>query len=136
MRVILDTNMLVSALISPGGAPDRLYRAWKERRFELATSLDQLAEFRRVTRYPKRQRLIEPVAAGEMYNQLAALAYVPPKISRVEHSPDPADNFLLGIAEVTEADYLVTGDRRGLLDLKTFGRTHIVTPRTMIDIIG
>jgi uncharacterized protein len=60
MRVILDTNILCSALITPDGPSDRLYRAWREGRFELLTSDEQLDEFRRVTRYPRVRQYIEP----------------------------------------------------------------------------
>lgn len=44
MRVVLDTNILLSALISPHGAPDTIYRAWRAARFELVTSQAQLDE--------------------------------------------------------------------------------------------
>ena len=37
MRVVLDTNILFSALISPHGAPDAIYRAWRAARFEVVT---------------------------------------------------------------------------------------------------
>ena len=53
MRVVLDTNILFSALISPHGAPDAIYRAWRTARFELVTSRAQLEEIRRASRYPK-----------------------------------------------------------------------------------
>jgi len=43
MRVVLDTNILFSALISPHGAPDAIYRAWRAARFEVVTSRMQLA---------------------------------------------------------------------------------------------
>ncbi len=45
MRVVLDTNILFSALISPHGAPDAIYRAWRAARFEVVTSRMQLDEF-------------------------------------------------------------------------------------------
>jgi predicted nucleic acid-binding protein len=64
MRAVLDTNILCSALLTPGGLTDRLYRAWREGRFELLTSEEQLEEFRRVTRYPRLRPFIEPAAAG------------------------------------------------------------------------
>jgi hypothetical protein len=46
--VILDTNLLVSALIAPRGVPHQLYRAWRDDRFALVTSEPQLEELRRV----------------------------------------------------------------------------------------
>lgn len=74
MRVVLDTNILCSALLTPRGLTDRLYRAWREGRFEPLTSLEQLAEFRRVTRYPRLRPFIEPAAAGAMHDELRRLA--------------------------------------------------------------
>ena len=50
MRVVLDTNILFSALISPHGAPDSIYRAWRSGRFNLVTSRAQLEEIRRASR--------------------------------------------------------------------------------------
>ena len=49
MRVVLDTNILFSALISPHGAPDVIYRAWRSARFEVVTSQTQLDEIRRAS---------------------------------------------------------------------------------------
>jgi putative PIN family toxin of toxin-antitoxin system len=53
MRVVLDTNILFSVLISPHGKPDLIYRAWRSARFEIVTSHLQLDEVRRASRYPK-----------------------------------------------------------------------------------
>lgn len=133
MKVVLDTNILCSALISPGGSADRLYRAWRERRFDLLTSEDQLEEFRRVTRYPRVRQYIEPAAAGTMYNEVRRLAILIEDPSEVERSRDPADNFLLAIAHAEEADFLVTGDKRDLLSLGRFGKTRIVTVRQLLE---
>ncbi len=60
MRVVLDTNILFSALISPHGAPDAIYRAWRAARFEVVTSRMQLDEIRRASRYPKLQAILQP----------------------------------------------------------------------------
>ena len=60
MRVVLDTNILFSALISPHGAPDAIYRAWRSARFEVVTSRAQLDEIRRASRYPKLQVILQP----------------------------------------------------------------------------
>lgn len=49
MLVVLDSNVLLSALISPHGIPDLLYRAWRSGRFELVTSTIQLDELRRAS---------------------------------------------------------------------------------------
>lgn len=136
MRVVLDTNILCSALITPGGLTDRLYQAWREKRFVLITSEEQLDEFRRVTRYPRLRAFIEPTAAGAMHNELRRLALTLKKLPSVDRSRDPADNFLLAMAKAGEADVLVTGDKHDLLSLGDFGRTQILTTRQLLQQLG
>ncbi len=132
MRAILDTNILCSALITPGGPTDRLYRAWREGRFQLLTSEEQLEEFRRVTRYPHLRPFIEPAAAGEVYHELRRLAILLETLPVIDASKDPGDNFLLAMAQAGEADVLVTGDKQDLLSLKIFQRTRIITARRFL----
>jgi len=136
VRIILDTNILVSALIVAGGAPDYLYQCWRMGRFTLITSEEQLEEFRRVTRYPKVQKYIRPAAAGTMLNEVRALAEVVDPLPRVNVCEDPADNFLLAMAEAGNAEYLVTGDARHLLTLRKHKETHIVSARKAGRILG
>lgn len=62
-------------------------------------------------------------------NQLHASAIFTADLPVVARSVDPFDNFMLALAEAGEADFLVTGDKAGLLDLKSHGRTRIVTAR-------
>ena len=128
MRVVLDTNILFSALISPYGAPDKIYRAWRLARFEIVTSRHQLEEIRRASRYPKLQAVLQPAKVGAMLNNLQR-AIVLERLDITENADDPDDAFLLAMARVGVADYLVTGDRRaGLLQQGHVGRTRIVTP--------
>ena len=53
MRVVLDSNVPFSALLSPHGLPDAIYRAWREEGFDLVTSVTQIDELRRASRYAK-----------------------------------------------------------------------------------
>ena len=125
---MLDTNILFSALISPHGAPDTIYRAWRMARFEVVTSLAQLDEIRRASRYPKLQAVLQPTKVGVMINNLQR-ALVLDQLSRSFEADDPDDAFLLAMADAGRADYLVTGDRRaGLLERGHSGRTRILTP--------
>lgn len=136
MRIILDTNILISALIVPGGAPDYLYQCWRRGSFTLIASEEQFDEFRRVSRYPRLQRFLSPAAAGAMVNEVRELATLTSRLPHVDVSPDPADNFLLAMAEVGKADYLVTGDGKHLLSLARHGSTCIVTAREAAAILG
>lgn len=81
MRVILDTNVLLGALISPHGPPNSFYRAWRAARFELVTSTAQLDELRRVSRYPKLKAILPAHRIGTMENNLQraiVLKHLPP----------------------------------------------------------
>lgn len=133
MRVVLDTNVLLSALLSPHGWPDTLYRAWQKDRFGLVTSTTQIDELRRASRYAKFKAVLQPHRVGTMVNNMRLsimLDALPPLPDGIEVS-DPNDTFLLAMALAGEADYLVTGDHRaGLLQHASFGRTRIVTPAT------
>ena len=131
MRVILDTNVLLGALIAPHGPPDAIYRAWRAARFELVTSKEQLDELRRVSRYPKLKAILPAHRIGAMVNnmQRAIVLGTLPVLPEGVEAIDPNDAFLLAMALAGEADYLVTGDRRaGLLQRGSIGRTRIVTP--------
>lgn len=123
MRVILDTNVLLGALISPHGPPDTIYRAWRAAKFDLVTSTAQLDELRRVSRYPKLKTILPAHRIGTMVNNMqraVVLGVLPPLPDGVDVS-DPNDAFLLAMA--------LTGDRRaGLLQLGNLGRARIVTP--------
>ncbi|MCW5255336.1 putative toxin-antitoxin system toxin component, PIN family [Verminephrobacter aporrectodeae subsp. tuberculatae] len=131
MRVILDTNVLLGALISPHGPPDAIYRAWRAARFKLVTSTAQLDELRRASRYPKLKTILPAHRVGTMLNNMqraVVLDALPPLPQGVE-AADPNDAFLLAMALAGEANYLVTGDRHaGLLQRGSIGRARIVTP--------
>ncbi len=129
MKVVLDTNILVSSLIIPASPPHRIYEAWRAATFVLVTCDEQLEEFRRVTRYDKLRAYIEPAAAGTLLNELRKIAQRIGKLPKVKRSPDSGDDYLLALAQAAAADYLVTGDRSGLLALKRHGNTRIVTAR-------
>ncbi len=126
MRVILDTNVLLSGLISPSGTPALLIEAWLDRRFTLVSHSLQLDEFREVSRRDKIRALLRPAEAGWLVNQIMLVATMPDKLPPVQRSPDPRDDFLLALCEAGQADWLVTGDKDDLLALGQHGRTKII----------
>jgi putative PIN family toxin of toxin-antitoxin system len=129
MRVVLDTNILVSALIAPAGNPAAIYNAWERGKFTLLTCAELLDELRATLQKPRIAGLIKPYKAGRLVNQIKKLAENIGHLPLVRRSPDPADNFLLALAEAGKADYLVTGDKSGLLSLASHKSTRIVTAR-------
>jgi len=131
LRVVLDSNVLISAMIATGSPPDVIYRAWREKRFTLVTSKAQLAELRRASRYPKLRKLVPARDFGALINRLHG-ALVLDQLPRIDVLSDSADNYLLGMAAAAEADFLVTGDAKSLLRLKRFSSTRILAPRSFL----
>jgi putative PIN family toxin of toxin-antitoxin system len=127
VRVILDTNILISGLISPLGKPARLIDAWLDGRFTLLSHAVQLDEFRAVSRRERIRPLLRPSEAGRLVNRIAALAEMPMQLPFVRRSSDPHDDFLLALCEAGAADLLVTGDKADLLILKTHATARIIT---------
>jgi len=132
MRVVLDTNILVSALLLETSLPGQLVTHWRQGRFTLLTAAPQLEELMRVTRYPKLRTRLKPTQAGRLVNDLRELAAVVDSLPPVSVSPDPYDNYLLSIASGGTADYLVTGDKPHLLSLGRHAGTKIVSVRDFI----
>lgn len=135
MRLILDTNVLIAALITRDTPPDALYRAWRDGAFTLVTSELQLEEFRAVTRRESVRLRLHPAEAGRMVNDLRSLAVLAEPLERLDISPDPYDNFLLAMAQASRADALVTGDKRDLLSLSRHLGTRILTAREALNLI-
>jgi hypothetical protein len=129
MRVVLDTNILISALMVQAGSSAAIYRAWQEGYFTLLTCAEHLDELRDTLRKPAIAVRIKPYMAGEMVNELKDLAEIVGRLPRVKRSPDPTDDFLLALSEAGKADYLVTGDKGGLLALGRHKTARIVPAR-------
>jgi len=136
MRVVLDVNILVLALISPGGHPDAIYRAWAEGRFTMLSCAEQLDELRSTLQKQRILERIQPHKAGRLLNQIRKLAVSVDALPRVQRSPDPEDDYLLGLCEASEANYLVTGDKSGLLSLERHKATRIVTAREFSELLA
>jgi len=129
MRVVLDTNILVSALMIQTGPPAAIYRSWEEGHFTLLTCAEQLDELRATLHKPPIAERIKPYKAGRLVNELRRLAENVGPLPHVERSSDPADDFVLALSEAGEADYLVTGDKSGLLTLGRHRGARITSAR-------
>jgi putative PIN family toxin of toxin-antitoxin system len=135
MRVVLDINILISALIAPSGNPAAIYDAWKDRKFTLLTCEEHIDELRTTLQKPRIAQSIKPHRAGRMVNDLKALAENVETLPKVGRSPDPADDYLLALAEAGPADYLVTGDKSGLLGLDRHKGARIITARAFAKLV-
>jgi putative PIN family toxin of toxin-antitoxin system len=111
VEAVLDVNVIVSALLAPGGTPARIIEAWQDGQFDIVVSPLLLAEFGRAVAYPKLAGRIAPVLAERMIDWLTGSAILvddpaaPPPLRSV----DPDDDYLLALA-AQERALLVTGD--------------------------
>ncbi len=111
MRAVLDPNVLISAVISPAGAPREILTAWTQGRFDLIVSPELLGELRDVLARPRLRRWVSEAVAAEYVDGLtdgALLIDDPP--AQPGLSPDPDDDYLIMLARAAGADYLVSGD--------------------------
>jgi uncharacterized protein len=134
MRIVIDTNVFLSALMSPASVSAEILVLWRARRFELLTAQEQFEEIARVTRYPRIRARLAPAAAGRFVNRLRDLATFVTRLPKVDVCPDPDDNYLLAIAERGKAQMLITGDH-DLLALRRHKSTHIVKTAEFIALL-
>lgn len=129
MRIVLDTNIIISGLLSKKGPPGQLLRLWLDGKFELATSKVQLKELARVFDYKKIRTRIPFEQASDLLNHIDALAIVIDSLPNFDLSPDPDDNYILSTAIEAKADFIVSGDKPDLLSLKKVQGIPIITAR-------
>lgn len=134
MKVILDTNVVVSAIFF-GGVPGRILDAWKGGRFTLVVSPDICEEYRRVA------ELLGPRFPGfDLDLDLEPLlALILVRGTMVEDSPlpepvssDPDDEKFLACALSSKTSLIVSGDRH-LLDVSGYRDIEVLEPRSFVD---
>lgn len=140
MKIVLDTNVMVSAILSPRNASAQIMRLVLDDALNLAVSRDILDEAYRVVRYPKLVRLmkkhdIAPEEVEYIIERLSAIAVVTPgELTLDVIQDDPFDNKILACAVESEADFIISGDHH-LTDLKEYQGITIVNPATFIAIV-
>lgn len=112
MRAVLDPSVLISAALSPSGAPARILRRWQNGEFELLVSSSLLAELRRALAHPKLRERISAGQARELVSWLERTATLVegPEDEAAVRSVDPGDDYLLALAQAQRA-VLVSGDK-------------------------
>lgn len=137
MKVVLDTNVIVSAYLSSRGAPAEVIRRWLGQSFQVLVSAPVLAEYDRALNYPRvrdRHRMtareVETVVGRfrefglfvEGYGEVAGIAR------------DPGDDKFLSLAVAGGADYIVSGDPH-LLDVGRYGEIEILRPAAFVAVL-
>ncbi len=127
LRVVLDTNVLVSGLAYPGSVPGRIVSLWRQGGLDVVLSRHILDELTRVL--PRLSRIqLNPNEIRDLVDSLMFLAdIIETDAKRDESLRDPADQQVLATLRASQAGYLITGDK----DLLALAEKYpIVTPAT------
>jgi len=135
VRVVIEPNIFISALIKPRSNPGVLLALVRERRIELVMSPALLEELRRVVRRPKFRQWFtveEAISFIAGLERLATLEGDPPSGPALTRDPD--DDYLVRLARSAGAEWLVSGDR-DLLDADLGDDPVVVPPARAVDIL-
>ncbi len=131
-RIVVDTNIMVGAIMKPSGASNKILDIWIQGRLTLLVTERTLDEYRTILS----QKWLKPDRVRELNRHVSELAVVVDPKERVhEIKDDPSDNRFLECAAEGEADYIITSDQH-LLALKQFRQTEIVRPTQFLKRVG
>jgi uncharacterized protein len=123
ITVVLDTNVIVRALISETSWAAQAFNAFLEGRFGLATSASILEEVRRTLYKPKVQTVTK-LSSGEIEEFISlvrGLSHLTADLYEIRAvEADPEDNKFLACAVEANAEYVVSEDRKHLLAMKEY----------------
>ncbi len=140
IRVVIDTNLLVSAILTPQGNPAIILKLILQGKLTLILSPAILEETRRVLRYPKLVKLMKKseTTLEEVYSfidKMTKVSVIVPGNLEIEAiQADPSDNIILACAVEGEADFIISGDHH-LTDLRIFQGIQIIDPATFLKIL-
>ena len=130
-KVVLDTNVVVSAHLNPDGLERLVLNLALAGRLRLCISSEILAEYDEVLRRPK--FAIDPAKVTDSIRLLSSRAAMLEASANVAVTSDPEDNKFLECAEEAGADYLITGNLRHFP--KRWKKTRIVSSRQLIEVV-
>lgn len=137
-RLVIDTNVFVSGLISGGGSPAQILKAIQQKKVVHLVSDPIVEEYLRVLDYPQIRRFKK--ITDEFVADIAAyLVYQTERVelaSRIGLNPDPDDNVFLETAVDGVPDWLVSNDKADLLSLGSVRGIPIVSARDAVVRLG
>ena len=132
IRVVLDTNVLVSANLSEEGLEALVVSLALNQKIQLHVSEPILQEYERVLRYPRLK--FEAKEVARFLARLRRSSVLVMSTRTLSASPDEADNRFLECAEAARADFLVTGNKKHFP--KRWKTTEVVNTRELLGRIG
>ena len=135
VSAVIDTNVLISGLLSGRGPPQQVIDAGLAGRYKLVTSLYLVQEVAHVLSYPrirKRLRLHDDEVQAILSGILAQAKVVPGELELPGITRDPKDDAIVACAVEGQAAYIVSGDD-DLLTLQEVQGIQIVTPKDFVE---
>ncbi len=131
LRIVLDTNIFISAFLSPGGTAGRAWQAVLQRRFRLVTSPNIVAEVARILR---RFKWEEPEIV-ERLKQISHAADIIQPTTKLQVVRDPNDNPIVETAVDGRADLIVSLDK-DLLTLRAYNNIPVLHVVDLLRTLG
>jgi uncharacterized protein len=141
IRAVLDTNVWVSAILTPGTPPAKILELALTGTMQLIISPGIIREIGRVLQYPKvkkaltKHRIISHEVDDIMFKLLKAAIITPGEVLAGGVSDDPADDMIIACALEGRADFIISGDHH-LTDVKNYQGIKIVAPSTFLALIA
>jgi putative PIN family toxin of toxin-antitoxin system len=132
IRLVLDTNILVSANINEEGLEAMVVSLGLNEKVQLCVSEPILKEYEQVLSYPRLK--FAPAEIARFLARLRSVSIVATPTHTVAASPDEPDNRFLECAEAAGANFLVTGNKRHFP--KSWKTTQVVNARELLGMIG
>jgi len=132
LRLVIDTNVLISAAIKPAGLQRTvlLLAITKPARWYVSRPI--LEEYRKVLRRPELR--IRKGLQLQLLQLIKKRSHVVTKSPRLEVTHDPDDNIFLECADAARADYLVTGNQKHFP--RFWKKTKVITPREFVSLVA
>jgi len=137
IRAVVDTNILISGLISPFSYPREIEKRWRDGEFVLVTSREIIKEINRVLYLPRIQgkyHLTEYDIQVFILTLMNKSDYVAERLTIKGVAPDPGDDKIISCAVEAQADFIVTGDK-DLLQLGEYNGIKIINAETFIKVL-
>lgn len=137
LKIILDTNVFVSALINPHGKPAQILNYVFENKLRLFLSPPIIEELEQVLNYPKlvKRHGLEEEEVKEFVSSLLSINSLVKEEQTIKAIPcDPSDDKFLSCAINAKADCIISGDEH-LLNLDEYAGIRVVTPAQFLEIM-
>lgn len=132
IKVVLDTNILVSAFLFKG-VPGEVFDLAADGKIQLIISPAILGELSQV--FSRKFKMNQSFVKKQIKTISGTGKIIVPKIKINVLKYDP-DNKILEVALAGKADFIITGDKKHLLPLKNFRHISIITPQEFMEVFG